>query len=400
MKLKLTANHTVTACFIGSMVQAITINFSPLLFLTFEKSFGISLGKISLLIAISFVTQFFMDLTASKFPKLFNRRGALILGQMLSATGLVSLALLPTLISPYPALVTATVIGAFGSGIIEVIGNPVIEACPVKNKNRILSFLHSCYCWGFLLTVLLSTLFFHFVGIENWQILACLWAIIPFLNGIAFCFVPLWPIDSAPDDNTAGRSVFRTFVFWSFFILMVCGGAAEQAMSQWASSFAETALGVSKSVGDILGPCCFALLMGISRIIYAKFSERINLYKFIFFSAALCIASYLLVALSPLPIMSLAGCAVCGFSVGMMWPGTLCIASEKIPGGGVKMFALLALAGDLGCTLGPSAVGVIADAAGDNLKVSFIVSIIFPALVAVFITLLALNGKNKKKRSI
>ena len=396
--MKLKPSHTVAACFVGAMVQAIVINFSPLLFLTFEESFGISLGKISLLIAISFVTQFVMDFTASKLPKLFNRRATVVLGQVCSAAGLVGLAVLPEILPPYPALVIATMIAAFGSGIIEVMGNPIIESCPVKNKNRLLSFLHSGYCWGLVITVALSTLFFHFVGVEHWQILACLWAVIPALDAIAFIFVPMFHIDSEPATTDKKHSVFRTFTFWAFFILMLCAGAAEQAMSQWASSFAEMGLGVDKSVGDLLGPCAFAVLMGIARVIYAKYSERMNLSGFMIVSSALCIASYLVAALSPNPIVSLISCAVCGFSVGIMWPGTICMATEHIPHGGVKMFALLALAGDAGCTVGPTAAGWIAELFGDNLKVSFIFSTVFPA--AMIILLVLLIAKNKKGKKI
>ena len=393
--MKLNANHTIGACFVGIITQALVINFSPLLFLTFENDYGISLSKISTLIAISFITQLLMDFTASKIPRAFNNRITVVLGQVCSATGLIFLAILPEILPPFPALIIATVIAAFGSGIIEVMGNPIVESCPVKNKNRILSFMHSGYCWGLVLTVLLSTLFFHFVGIEHWQILACLWAIIPALNAVAFCFVPIYKIESAPAVKEGKKSVFHSFIFVAFFVLMMCAGAAEQAMSQWASSFAEMGLGVSKSLGDILGPCAFAVLMGLARVIYAKYSETMDLYKFMFLCCILCVGSYLLAALAPHPIIALIGCALCGFSVGIMWPGTLCMATERI-NGGVKMFALLALAGDMGCTLGPTAAGWIADAAGNDLKVAFIFSIIFPILMIIFIPLIKLKTKDKK----
>ena len=396
--MKLNAKHTVAACFTGAMVQAIVINFSPLLFLTFERDFGISLSKISLLIAISFVTQLLMDLTATALPKLFNHRMTVVIGQICSALGLVGIAVLPEIMSPYMALVIATMIAAFGGGIIEVMGNPIIESCPVKNKNKILSFMHSCYCWGLVITVLVSTLFFRFVGIEHWQILACLWAIIPTLNAIAFVFVPIEPIASAPRSSDKKHSVFRTFTFWAFFILMLCAGAAEQAMSQWASSFAEMGLGVDKHIGDLLGPCAFAVLMGLARVIYAKYSEKMDLSKFMFVSSVLCIIAYLVAALSHNAIVSLMGCALCGFSVGIMWPGTLCLVTDHIPHGGVKVFALLALAGDAGCTIGPVAVGWIADLFGNNLKVSFLFSVIFPAVMILFIILLAAQKRKHNNR--
>ena len=392
--MKLTANHTVAACFTGLTIQAIVINLPPLLYLTFENEFGISLSKISLLIAISFVTQLLMDLTASKLPSLFNNRTTVVIGQVFCVCGLLGMALLPSIMPPYVALIIATSLASFGSGIIEVMGNPIIEACPIKNKNRILSIMHSCYCWGLVLTVLLSTLFFKLVGIEHWRILFCLWAIIPAVNTVAFIFVPLPTMESAPRVTNKKDSVFRTFAFWVFFLLMLCAGAAEMTMAQWASSFAEMGLKVDKSTGDLLGPCAFAVLMGLARVIYAKFNTKLNLSKLMIISASLCVISYLVTAFSPFPTLSLVGCAVCGFSVGIMWPGTLCMATEKIPSGGVKMFALLALAGDAGCTVGPTAAGWIAEAFGDNLKVSFIFSTVFPALIIALVAVLLIQQKN------
>ncbi len=386
--MKLSAKATVAACFIGIINQALVINFTPLLFTTFENDFGISIGKISALIAISFITQLLMDFTASKLPKLFNKRITVVIGQMCAATGLVCLAFLPSIMPPFPALIIATVIGAFGSGIIEVMGNPIIEACPIDNKNRLLTFMHSGYCWGLVLTVALSTLFFHFVGIEHWRLLACLWALVPAFNMVLFCLVPIYKMDAAPEKKNDKRSVFRSFIFVAFFVLMLCAGAAEQAMSQWASNFAEMGLNVSKSVGDILGPCAFAVLMGLARVIYAKYSEKMNLYKFMLFSAILCVCSYLIAALVPNPTIALIGCALCGFSVGIMWPGTLCMATEHISGGGVKMFALLALAGDIGCTVGPTTAGFVAELAGNDLKLGFIASIVFPLLMIAIIPLI------------
>ena len=395
--MKLNAKHTVATCFVGFFTQAIVINFSPLLFITFERSYGISLSKISVLIAVCFLTQLTMDFTASMLPARFNKRMTVVIGELSSALGLVGFAVFPSVMPPFAGLILATVISAFGGGIIEVMGNPIIEACPIKNKNRIISLLHSGYCWGLLLTVLLSTLFFRFVGLEHWRLLACLWAIVPAIDAIAFTVVPLYPMESVPRERSNGRSVFRTFAFWAFFIIMLSAGAAEQAMSQWASSFAETAIG-SKLAGDLLGPCAFALLMGTARLIYAKYSEKMDLTKIMWVSSAFCIAAYLIAAFTHDPIISLAGCALCGFSVGIMWPGTICLATDKIPHGGVKMFALLALAGDVGCTVGPAAVGWIADLIGNDIKLSFAFSAIFPALIRVFITLLTIKNKKTKHR--
>ncbi len=398
--MKLSEKHTVAACFTSIMVQAIVINFSPLLFITFEESFGISLGKISTLIAVSFVTQFSMDFLAVQLPRLFNNRFTIVLGQVFAAVGLAGLAIFPLFMPPFIGLLLATVIAAFGSGIIEIMGNPVIESCSVKNKNKIITFFHSGYCWGLVLTVVLSTLFFATVGIKSWRILACLWALVPALNAILFSLVPLNKLRSVPKEKKGERSRFATFTFWAFFVLMLCGGAAEQAMSQWASSFAEMGLGVTKSVGDLLGPCLFAVLMGISRIIYAKYSDVLNLTKFMLFSSVLCVISYLLAALAPdsMPLVSLLGCGLCGFSVGIMWPGTICLATGRLPNGGIKMFALLALAGDVGCTLGPTAVGWIAEGFGNNLKASFIFSAIFPTVIILLMAILSIKDRKGIKK--
>lgn len=391
---------TITACLTGFVVQAIVINYSPLLFLTFENELGISMAKISLLISISFITQLLMDLTASRLPHLFSKRVTIVMGQVCAALGLMGIALLPSVLPPYVGLIIGTTVASVGGGIIEVTGNPVIESCNIKNKHAILTFMHSCYCWGVVLTVLLSTVFFYLLGTEHWRLLTCLWAAIPACNAVLFAIAPLGEITAAPDRSKRKRSAFRTFTFWALIVLMLCAGAAEQVMAQWASSFAEMGLGVDKTMGDILGPCAFALLMGLARLLYAKFSTKIDLSKCMIATSVLCIVGYLLSAFSPFPALSLVGCAVCGFSVGLMWPGTLCIATEEIPDGGVKMFALLALAGDAGCAIGPSAAGWIAGALGDDLKIAFALSAVFPLLIIVFAALLMLRDKRRKAASI
>ena len=381
--MKLTARHTVRASYVGYLTQAITINFAPLLFITFENTYQISMGKISLLIAVSFLTQLTADAIWAKFSTAFNPRAGAILAHVCAVVGMTGFAWLPEVLpSPYVGLMISVIIAAVGGGIIEVLISPIVEACPTEEKSSAMSLLHSFYSWGLAGVVLLSTLFFSAVGIEHWRILSCIWAIIPAIGAIAFCFVPIYTLESpAQSEDTSSRSLFRSGIFWVFFLMMFCAGAAEQAMAQWASSFAESGLGVSKAVGDILGPCAFAVFMGTSRVIYGKSGGRLNLRRFIVISAILCILSYLIAALSPLPLLSLVGCALCGLSVGILWPGTYSLASARVPFGGVRMFALLALAGDIGCLVGPTAAGWIAEACGNNLKVSFLVSIIFPALI-------------------
>jgi len=387
--MKLTARHTVRASYIGYLTQAITINFAPLLFVTFENDYGISLGRIGLLIGVSFLTQLVADGLAVKFADKVNQRAAVIVAHICAVLGMIGLAFLPDILPyPYLGLMIAVIVAAVGGGIIEVFISPIVEAAPTENKSAEMSLLHSFYSWGLAGVVLLSTLFFVFVGRAHWRILSCLWAIIPAIGAICFCFVPIYKLESAPEESGEGsRSVFTSGIFWVFFIMMFCSGAAEQAMSQWASNFAEAGLGVEKWAGDLLGPFSFAILMGIARVVYGKSSGRIRLVKFIVISAVLCIVSYLIAALSPIPWISLIGCALCGLATGIMWPGTYSLASARMPYGGVKMFALLAMAGDIGCLVGPTAAGWIAEAFGNKLQISFLISIVFPVTILLMVYL-------------
>ena len=396
--MKLTARHTVRASYIGYLTQAITINFAPLLFVTFERDYNISLGKIGLLIGVSFLTQFAADALAVKFADKVNQRAAVIVAHICAVLGMTGFAYLPDIMpDPYIGLMISVVVAAVGGGIIEVFISPIVEAAPTENKSAEMSLLHSFYSWGLAGVVLLSTLFFVTVGREHWRILSCLWAIIPAVGALCFCFVPIYQLKSVSEDGEAkGRSVFATLTFWVFFLMMFCAGAAEQAMSQWASNFAETGLGVDKWVGDLLGPFSFAILMGTARVAYGKSSGRIRLKKFIILSSVLCIAAYLITALSPVPWVSLIGCALCGLSTGIMWPGTYSLAAERIEGGGIRMFALLAMAGDMGCLAGPTAAGWIAEACGNKLQISFLLSAIFPALI-IIMACFGLKGKKNKK---
>ncbi|MBR2292692.1 MAG: MFS transporter [Clostridia bacterium] len=395
--MKLTPQHTVRAAYIGYLTQAITINFAPLLFITFEKTYDISLGKISLLIAVSFLTQLTADAVAAKFSNGVNTRLWVILAHLFAVLGMTGFAYLPDLLpDPYIGLILPVMIAAVGGGIIEVLISPIVEACPTEEKSAAMSLLHSFYSWGLAGVVLLSTLFFTFVGIEHWRILSALWAIVPAAGAVAFCFVPIYTLPEAPKDEEQGqKSIFRQGIFWIFFVMMFSAGAAEMVMSQWASSFAESGLGVSKSMGDLLGPCAFAILMGSARVFYGKSGGKIKLLRFILLSSCLCIVAYFIAALSPRPLISLLGCALCGLSVGILWPGTYSLASAKLPYGGVRMFAVLAMAGDIGCLVGPTAAGWLAEAFGNNLKIAFLAAIVFPVLILV----MAYLGFRKKKKA-
>lgn len=378
-------NKTIRACFTSYIVQAIINNFVPLLFLTFEKEYGISLSKIALLVTFNFGIQLLVDLLSAGVIDLVGYRISMITALALCAMGLISLALLPGLFSnPWIGLLLAVMIYGAGGGLLEVLVSPVVEACPTDNKEKAMSMLHSFYCWGHVGVVLISTIFFVLLGVENWKMLALLWAVVPLVNMIAFFKVPIAPLVKE-NEGIPFRTLIGKKVFWVFMILMVCSGAGEQAVSQWASAFAEEGLKVQKAVGDLAGPMFFAAMMGTSRALYGKYGEKIDLQKMMTYSGILCIASYFLISLSPNPALGLIGCGICGLSVGIMWPGTFSMASASMRGGGTAMFAFLALAGDLGCSTGPTLVGQVSGIFGNNLKMGILAAVVFPILFVISI---------------
>ena len=373
--------HTIYASYIGYITQAIVNNFVPLLFLTFATDYQLSLDRITLLTTANFLVQLAVDLLSAKVIDHIGYRVSIIFAHFSAGAGLVGLAVFPALFgNAYAGIMAAVVLYAIGGGVIEVLISPIVEACPTRKKEAAMSLLHSFYCWGHLAVVLLSTLFFHVCGIENWRVLACIWAIVPFLNILYFALVPIYPIVSEHEKLPFG-TLLRQKAFWLIVVLMICAGASEQAMSQWASAFAESALSVSKTVGDLAGPCAFALCMGTARALYGKYSDYIPLKKMMMGSAVLCIACYLIAVFAKNPVFGLIGCALCGFSVGIFWPGTYSIAASAIPGGGTAMYALMALAGDFGCSSGPTVVGMVANASGDNLKSGLLIAMVFPVVM-------------------
>lgn len=377
-------NHTMYACFIGYIVQAIVNNFVPLLFLTFQATYNIPLSKITMLVTINFGLQLLIDLLSVSFVDRIGYRASMLLAHICAALGFLLLTILPEVFSdPFIGLLIAVTIYAIGGGLLEVLVSPVMEACPTDNKEKAMSLLHSFYCWGHVGVVLLSTLFFKLFGIENWKILAVLWAIIPIINTILFTKVPMASLIEEGETGLTIPQLFSKKIFWLFLLIMVCAGASEQSVSQWASTFAEKGLGVSKTIGDLAGPMAFAILMGTSRAFYGKYGERINLDLFMIYSGILCVISYLCIALVPSPIFGLIGCALCGLSVGILWPGSFSKASASIQGGGTAMFALMALAGDLGCSSGPTLVGMVSSHFGDSLNIGILSAIIFPILFLI-----------------
>lgn len=375
---------TMYACFAGYIVQAIVNNFVPLLFLTFESSYNIPLSQITMLITFNFGIQLIVDLLSTKFVDRIGYRVSIVMAHVFAAGGLIGLVVLPDLLpNAFAGLLIAVVIYAIGGGLIEVLISPIMESCPTENKEKAMSLLHSFYCWGHVGVVLLSTLFFKLCGIENWKILALIWAVIPIVNGIVFCKAPIASLIEDGETGMSLRDLCRNQMFWMLMLMMVCAGASEQAVSQWASTFAEQGLGVTKTIGDLAGPMAFAILMGSARAFYGKFGEKIDLDKFMMGSSLLCVIAYLCISLSPSPLISLVGCAVCGLSVGIMWPGTFSKASATLKNGGTAMFALLALAGDVGCSGGPTLVGFVTGQMSNNLKLGILAGIVFPILLIV-----------------
>lgn len=388
---------TLTACYLGFITQAIAANFAPLLFLKFHSDYGIPLGKIALISSVFFITQLITDVLCAKFADRIGYRQCAVAAEICSAAGLVGLAFLPELLpDPFVGIIASVVVYAVGSGLIEVLGSPIVEACPFENKDAVMSLLHSFYCWGSVGVILISTLFFAAFGIESWKWLACIWAVIPVVNVFNFA---VCPIEKLTDDGEGMKisGLLRVPLFWLAIVLMICAGASELSMAQWASAYSEAALGLSKAAGDLAGPCMFAVTMGISRAIYGKYGAKLNLTKFMLGSGCLCLMCYIAASLSDSPAVGLAGCIVCGFSVGIMWPGTISICSERIPAGGTAMFALLAMAGDLGGSLGPGLVGSAAQSANDNLQRGMLVGCVFPLVLIISLLLLKVSGKHKNR---
>lgn len=400
--MKLNQKHTIIACCTSYITQAIVVNFAPLLFVQFGKQFGISLSQISLLITVCFGIELAVDVFAAKYSERFSQRGLIICALAIAAVGIGGFAVFPFLFEdPYWGLVISNVFCGIGGGLMEVLISPMIEACPTENKSGNMSLLHSFYCWGQASVIIVTTLFIQFAGIENWRTIALLWTVVPLIGLIMFIFVPIYddPSKLTPEERAARArrssigSLLKNPTFLLFFAVMVCAGAAELAMSQWSSSFAESGLGISKALGDIFGPCLFGIFMGMARLLYSKFSYKLNVIVCMLISSLLCALSYLVAAFSPIPLLSLFGCSLCGLSVGILWPCALSLAAERI-NGSVTLFALLAVGGDLGCLIGPAATGAIADAFGGDISVSFIFALIFPIALTVLISLL---GKSPKE---
>ena len=387
-------NKTLYACFIGYIVQAIVINFVPLLFVTYHSGDGIPRTQIALLITFNFGLQLLVDILSVTFVDRIGYRASMIIAHLCAVTGFVFLTILPDICrSAFAGLLIAVAVYAVGGGLLEVLVSPIVEACPTKNKEKAMSLLHSFYCWGHVAVVLVSTIFFQMFGIQYWKIMACIWAVVPFINMIFFTKVPIASLMNEGEKGLTVKQLFHNKIFWVLMVMMICAGASEQAVSQWASVFAETGLGVSKTIGDLAGPMLFALLMGSARAFYGKCGEQIDLEHFMTGSCILCIIAYFCISLVPSPIVGFIGCALCGLSVGIMWPGVFSKAAASVAKGGTAMFALLALAGDIGCSGGPTVVGMVSSVLDNNLKTGILAGVIFPVLLLTGIYLCRLCYK-------
>ncbi len=388
--------RTLKACYLGFITQAIAANFVPLLFLKFHADYGISLGRIALISTVFYFTQLVVDVFCARFVDKIGYRKSVVASEVASVLGLTGLAFIPDLCAnPFAGIITCVIIYAIGSGLIEVLCSPIVEACPFEHKEAVMSLLHSFYCWGSVGVILLSSLFFTAFGINSWRILACVWALIPLYNIFNFATCPIEHLTEDGKGMTTGQ-LFRRPLFWLAILLMICAGASEMSMAQWASAYTEAALGFSKSIGDLIGPCMFAVTMGISRIIYGKYGAKIDLNRYMISSGILCLCCYLLASLSSNPALGLIGCVFCGFSVGIMWPGTISITSPRLPQGGTALFAFLAMAGDLGGAFGPSLVGTVTQHAGDSLQSGMLAGSIFPLILIISLVLFSRSAEKKQ----
>lgn len=386
--------RTITACFIGYTVQACICTFAPLLYVQFRHEFGLSLEQIALMICVTFFTQLLVDLASSAFVEKIGYRTCIVSAHFLASAGFALMALLPDVMpSAYAGLMISVVIYSLGAGLIEVLISPIMEACPTTRKNAMMNLLHSCFAWGQMLVIILSTVFFAVFSIKSWRILSLLWAILPFCNAFVFIGAPINQFGEGAPPKAAIRSMLRSKLFWLFLIMMIASGASELAVSQWASSLVEVGLGVSKTVGDLAGPCMFACFMGVGRLVGTRFDDQ-SVGRAMLWAAILCIASMLLIALSPWAIGSLIGCALCGFAVSITWPMTLSLAAHAMPSAGTALFGFLACGGDIGCTVGPGWAGLVAAGFADDLQIGVLGAVIFPALLLA--GLLAVRKERKK----
>lgn len=397
---KLSFNHTKAACYIGSISQSIVCGFLPLLFVIFNQDYGIPLAMVTLFSTVNFVIQLIMDFTSLFYIDRVSYRKTIVAAHLLAAFGFLFLGLAaPKIKNIYPAILFSVVLFSAGGGLSEVLLSPIIEGCPSDNKAATMSLLHSMFAFGSVGVILVTNILLFVLGKANWHYIATLWAAIPLFNAGYFMLVPINRIVESDKRMPLSR-LFKRKSFLVFVLIMFCSGATEIAMSQWASAFAESSLGVSKAVGDILGPCVFASMMALSRVMYSKLADRINLAKYLMLCGIMTVGCFLTAALSPIKLAALLACGFCGFAVGIIWPGTVSLSAKTYPSGGAAMFGALALAGDVGCTAGPTVVGFVASLFGGELRRGLLISCIFPVLLVVSTVLLMQRVKKHPEINI
>ncbi len=399
MKTKSKYTSTLFACYLGYITQAIVVNLAPLFFVIFQNRFGVSYVDLANLVLLTFVVQIVTDALMIKITPIVGYRKCAVAAHVFSAIGLALLAFLPRIMDPYAGILISVVLYSIGGGLTEVVISPIVDALPGDAKASAMSLLHAFYSWGQVLVVVLSTVALALIGDDGWNWIPLGWALIPFFNLFNFMRVPI--VEVSEEQKKSGIGTFlKSPIFIVALFMMICGGAAEQAMAQWASLFAERALGVSKVLGDLLGPCLFALCMGIGRTGYGIFGEKINIEKALIACGAVSVVCYLVTVFVTVPVLSLLGCAACGFGVSLMWPGVLSYTSQKYNyNAGPVMFSLLALGGDTGCSLGPWVTGVVSDlylaansgAAGAEsqaIRYGLLAAIVFPVVMLILLAVM------------
>lgn len=411
---KLTYKNTVRSCYLGYLSQAVICNLAPLLFVLFRNNYGITTEKLGALVFVNFATQLIVDIVAVRFTDRLGYRKIASAASISITAGLFLLGILPPLLpehSVYYGILAAVIVYAIGGGLIEVVISPIVDAMPGENKAGAMSLLHSFYCWGTVIVVLVTTIYLSLVPDEYWYILPLMWAVCPLFCLLQFLRVPL-PETVPTTARTPLKTLFSSGTFLGAVVMMCCGGSSELVVSQWSPYFAQVGLKMSSVEGNIFGVCLFAVLMGTGRLLFSRFSAKIPLRSTLVSSAALCVCCYLCIAFSPWPALSLLACALCGFSVAVMWPGVLSLTSSVFVRGGAAMFGVLAIFGDLGCSVGPALTGAVSNAlsgsvfwqntAADfgmdmaefSLKAGMLLAVIFPVAM-MFIGIFAF----RKKRS-
>ncbi|MBR3942352.1 MAG: MFS transporter [Clostridia bacterium] len=392
-----TNQATIYGCYLGYVVQGIINNINPILFVTYQTKLGVSIEAISILIILNFALQMAVDIFGARYIDKVGHRLCMVLAHVFTVLGLLSISVLPAILpSPFIGLCIATVLNGIGGGLLEVLVSPIVEAVPGEEKEKAMSLLHSFYCWGCVAFISVSTLFLKLVGMTHWYFLPLLWMVLPIINIVVFAKVPILRLVEEGEQMPI-RKLFGLRAFPLLIVLMLCAGASEMGMSQWASYFAEIGLNVDKTMGDLLGPCFFCILMGLVRTYFGKSEGKMNLHRFIKVSCILCIISYLIAVFAPHPVLGLMGCGLCGLSIAIFWPGTFSIASQTCKAGGTAMFALLALAGDVGCAAGPQVVSVVSKFLPQyGLKAGLLCAIVFP--ITLLVALLLLEKVTKKNK--